>query len=184
MAQYSNQFYSVEHLRMRNGVPSKVQKDFLHITWTLRCPLGPPQTIPRTTWGPRTTVWEPLALWLEQRTSNRENPGSSCCRFKPWAILLIPHCLSSLSCINEYLAIDSGGYIMWMNSLRAVIATWINAPRRSWCWNEQVCYWVKCKASCATDWISRYMRTYRTDACTHVHTKTCMCTYTAHVVSL
>ena len=32
---------------------------------------------------------------------------SSCCCFKTWIILFTPRCLSSLSCINEYLAIDS-----------------------------------------------------------------------------
>ena len=35
----------------------------------------------------------------------------SCCRFKVLAILFTPRCLSSLSCINECLAIDSGGYM-------------------------------------------------------------------------
>ena len=36
-------------------------------------------------------------------------PGieSSCCCFKAWVILFTPHCLSSLSCINEDLARDS-----------------------------------------------------------------------------
>ena len=35
---------------------------------------------------------------------------SSCCCFVALAILFIPHCHSSLSCINEYLAIDRDGY--------------------------------------------------------------------------
>ena len=30
----------------------------------------------------------------------------SCCRFEAGAILFTPHCLSSLSCINEYLAMN------------------------------------------------------------------------------
>ena len=33
---------------------------------------------------------------------------SSCCRFEAWAILFTPHCLNSLSCINEDLATDRG----------------------------------------------------------------------------
>ena len=36
---------------------------------------------------------------------------SSCCCFVAWAIFFNPHCHSSLSCINEYLAIDSGEYM-------------------------------------------------------------------------
>ena len=36
---------------------------------------------------------------------------SSCCHFEAWAILFTPHCSSSLGCINEYLAIDMGGYL-------------------------------------------------------------------------
>ena len=35
---------------------------------------------------------------------------SSCCCFETLAILFIPHCHSSLSYINEYLAIDRDGY--------------------------------------------------------------------------
>ena len=30
---------------------------------------------------------------------------------KPWASFFTLHCSSSLNCINEYLAIDSGGYV-------------------------------------------------------------------------
>ena len=30
---------------------------------------------------------------------------------KPWASFFTLHCSSSLSCINEYMAIDSGGYV-------------------------------------------------------------------------
>ena len=35
----------------------------------------------------------------------------------------------SLDCINEYLAVDSGGLVL-MNSLRAVTAAWLNASPR------------------------------------------------------
>ena len=34
---------------------------------------------------------------------------SSRCRFEAFAISFTPHCHSSLSCINEYLAVDRGG---------------------------------------------------------------------------
>ena len=51
----------------------------------------------------------------EVKTSDTQwrEPGfvSSCCRFKALATSFTPHCLSSLSCINECLATDSGGYV-------------------------------------------------------------------------
>ena len=34
--------------------------------------------------------------------------GSTCCRFKTWAISFTPRCRGSPGCINVYLAIDSG----------------------------------------------------------------------------
>ena len=57
-------------------------------------------------------------------------PGfeSSCCCFKALAILFIPHCLSSLSCINEYLATELD---ILTNSLCAVTAAWLNASREA-----------------------------------------------------
>ena len=50
---------------------------------------------------------------LECRTLNRETPGSNpfCYRFEVWVFLFSPRCLSPISCINEYLAIDSGGNV-------------------------------------------------------------------------
>ena len=36
---------------------------------------------------------------------------SSCYHFEAWATSFTPRCLSSLSCINEYLATDSDGYV-------------------------------------------------------------------------
>ena len=35
----------------------------------------------------------------------------SCCHFEAWTISLTPRCHSSLSCINEFMATDSGGYV-------------------------------------------------------------------------
>jgi len=40
------------------------------------------------------------------------------------------HCYSSLSCVSDYLAITSGGYL-YMNSLCKIIAAWLDASRRS-----------------------------------------------------
>ena len=52
-----------------------------------------------------------VAQLVECRTRNRESPGSNprCYRFEVWAFSFISRRLSRLSCINEYLAIDSGG---------------------------------------------------------------------------
>ena len=50
---------------------------------------------------------------VECRTRNRESPGSNplCFRFEVWAFSFTSRRLSRLSCINEYLAIDSGGNV-------------------------------------------------------------------------
>ena len=48
---------------------------------------------------------------VECRTRIRESPGSNplCYRFEVWAFSFTSRHLSRLSCINEYLALDSGG---------------------------------------------------------------------------
>ena len=55
------------------------------------------------------------AQWLRGRASDsrlREPWFESCAAvLKPWASFFTLHCSSSLSCINEYLAIDSGGCV-------------------------------------------------------------------------
>ena len=58
-------------------------------------------------------LWSAVAQLVECRTRNRENPGSNprCYRFEVWAFSFTPRRLSRLSCINEYLAIDSGGNV-------------------------------------------------------------------------
>ena len=56
---------------------------------------------------------------------------SHCGRFEPLASLITPRCHNSLSCINEYLAIQTV-VDMWTNSLRAAIAAWMNTSQRSW----------------------------------------------------
>ena len=53
--------------------------------------------------------------WLRGRASDSRlrEPGfeSYAAVLKPWASFFTLHCCSSLSCINEYLAIDSCGYV-------------------------------------------------------------------------
>ena len=65
-----------------------------------------------------------VAQLVECRTRNRESPGSNprCYRFEVWAFSFTSRRLSRLSCINEYLAIDSGE--MRVNS-RCAIAAWL-----------------------------------------------------------
>ena len=50
---------------------------------------------------------------VEYRTRNRESPGSNplCFRFEVLVFSFCSRRLSRLSCINEYLAIDSGGHV-------------------------------------------------------------------------
>ena len=65
--------------------------------------------------------------------SESREPGfkSHCGRFEPLASLITPRCHSSLSCINEYLAIQTV-VDTWTNSLRALIATLLNTSQRNW----------------------------------------------------
>ena len=49
---------------------------------------------------------------------------------KPWASFFTLHCSSSLSCINEYLAIDSDGYV-YEQPLRINCSIWLDASQRS-----------------------------------------------------
>ena len=62
---------------------------------------------------------------VECRTRNRESPGSNplCYRFGVLAFSFSPSCPISLSCINEYLAIDGGGHMSEWSS--CIIAAWL-----------------------------------------------------------
>ena len=79
---------------------------------------------------------------------------SSCCSFKALAISFIAHCHCSVNCINEELATE-GGY------LRAIIAAWRNASKRSQ--NSVGMNWsargkVKSALNSPKDWILCYIR--------------------------
>ena len=50
-----------------------------------------------------------------------------CYRVKPWARVFILYCPSSLSCMKESQATDSGGYLC-----HALIATWLDESQISW----------------------------------------------------
>ena len=55
------------------------------------------------------------AQWLRGRASDSRlrGPGFESCAavLKPWASFFTLHCSSSLSCMNEYLALDNGGSV-------------------------------------------------------------------------
>ena len=79
------------------------------------------------------------AQWLRGTASDSRlrEPGFESCAavLKPWASFFTLHCPSSLRCLNEYLTIDSGGYVicdMCTNSLRAlnVVYGWM-LPREA-----------------------------------------------------
>ena len=73
------------------------------------------------------------AHWLRSRASDsrlREPWFESCAAvLKPWESYFTLHCSSSLSCINEYLAIDSGGYVYEQPS-RINWSIWLDASQR------------------------------------------------------
>ena len=82
-----------------------------------------------------------VAQWLKPDSQSRE-PGfesSLCYRFKVWAFSFSPRCISPLSCIDEYLDMDSGGIVS------AALLECLPEKSRC-CQNEQVCQEVKCKS--------------------------------------
>ena len=62
---------------------------------------------------------------VELRTLDYENPG-----WNPGCGVKTLHCSSSLSCLNEYLTIDSGGYVYEQPS-RINCSIWLDASQRS-----------------------------------------------------
>ena len=93
-------------------------------------------------------VWAP---WFRGRASDSRLRGhgfESCAAvLKPWASFFTLHCSSPLSCINEYLAIDNGGYVYEQPS-RINCSIWLDASPRSWdgVWLNRSAREVKCKA--------------------------------------
>ena len=65
------------------------------------------------------------AQWLRGRASDfrlRQPVFESCATvLKYWASFFTLYCSSSLSCINEYLAIDSGDYVYVQTAFRTLI---------------------------------------------------------------
>ena len=56
--------------------------------------------------------WRGGAVVRTSDSQSRESGfKSSCCRLETSVISFTPRCSTLLSCINEYLDIDSGGYV-------------------------------------------------------------------------
>ena len=107
-----------------------------------------------------------MLQWLTCRASDsrlREPGFESCPVLKPWAIFFTLHSSSSLSCINEYHAIDSGGYVYELPS-HINCSIWLDASQRSWhsVWLNRSAREVKCKSTLSSpeDRILRYIRTH------------------------
>ena len=90
------------------------------------------------------------AQWLRDRALDsrlREPWFESCAAvLKPWASFFTLHCPSSLSCINEYLIIYSGGYVYEQPS-RINCSIWLDASQgsRDGVWVNRSVRGVKCK---------------------------------------
>ena len=110
--------------------------------------------------------------WLRGRASDSRLRGlgfESCSAvLKPWADIFTLHCSSSLRCINEYLAIDSCGYVHAQPS-RINCSIWLDASQRSWdgVWLNRSAGEVKWKSALSNpeDWILRCIRTYLSLGC-------------------
>ena len=74
------------------------------------------------------------AQWLRGRASDSRlrGPGFESCAavLKPCASIFTLHCFSTLSCINEYLDIDSGEYV-YEQSSGINCSIWLDASKRS-----------------------------------------------------
>ena len=95
------------------------------------------------------TIYMSRAQWLRNRASDSRlrEPGFESCAavLKSWARFFTLHCSSSLSCINEYLATDNGGYV-YEQPLRINCSIWLDGVCRDAVWVNRSVREVKCKA--------------------------------------
>ena len=107
-------------LRKNDYVCIQVYANLVLLTWMSHCLYRPRPRGSRarlylcfTCLIHKAVLWSAVAQLVECRTRNRESPGSNprCYRFEVWAFSFTSRRLSRLSCINEYLAIDSGGNV-------------------------------------------------------------------------
>ena len=72
------------------------------------------------------------AQWLRGKASDSRliGPRFKSCGVKTLGKFFTLNCSSSLSCINEYLAIDSGGYV-YEQSSRINSSIWLDVSQRS-----------------------------------------------------
>ena len=78
-------------------------------------------------WRRVNDLWGAVAQRLECRTLNRENPGSNPLAAVSKLAICSPHIAAVHSLITTWLQTEVA---MWTNSLRAVIAAWLNASQR------------------------------------------------------
>ena len=128
---------------------------------------------------------------LMGRTSDsrlREPEFESCAAMlNPWASLFTLHCSSSLSCIHEYLAMYSGGYVYEQPS-RINCSIWLDASQRSrdGIWVNRSVREVKCKALWTVlrtgYWI--YINLPFLHTCCYHTRRVRQCTYGTHIDQL
>ena len=84
---------------------------------------------------------------IERTTVNRGSPGSNplCYHFEVWPFSFYPRHPSPLSCVNVYLAIDSGGNMSEYYSCSNCCMIEYFPEKSSSCWGEQIYQGVKCK---------------------------------------
>ena len=92
----------------------------------------------------KSTHFTTRAQWFRGRASDSRlrDPGFESCAavLKPWARFFTLHCSSSPSCINEYLAIDSDGYVYEQHSrINCKHMAGCFPEKLRWCLSEQVC---------------------------------------------
>ena len=108
------------------------------------------------------------AQWLRGRASDSRlrEPGFESCAavLKPSASFFTLPSSCSLSCINEYLVIDSCDYVYEQPS-HINCSMWLDVFQGSWdgVWLNRSAGEVKCKSALSSpkDWILNYMKTYR-----------------------
>ena len=114
--------------------------------------------------------------WLRGRAPDfrLREPGFESCAavLKPGASFFTLQCSSSLSCLNEYLTIDSGGYVYKQPS-HINCSIWLDASQgsRDGVWVNRSVREVKCKALYMYIYVYIYIYTYtHIYTCIYIHT--------------
>ena len=110
--------------------------------------------------------------WLRGRALDcqlRESGFESCsAMLQPWASFFTLHCSSSIGCINEYLAIDRGGYVYKQPS-HINCSMWIKCQHKFWMYSVGYSHFLI--NTCIYIHICRQTHTH-THTSVHIHTNT------------